>query len=94
MGVIKILEPVAALKEETQSHTAMPSTLAGKTLGLLSNGWRSFDFLMQEYEKLALDKHGVARVINRRHWNASGPAPSEYIEELAKSDVAFIGLGH
>ena len=94
MGVIKILEPVAALKEETGGHVALPGTLVGKTLGLLSNGWRSFDVLMREYEKLALDKHGVAKVINRRHWNASGPAPVEYIEELTKSDVAFVGLGH
>ncbi len=94
MGVIQILEPVVTLKEEAEGYAPRPTTLAGKTLGLLSNGWRSFDTLMDAYEELALGKHGVAKVIHRRHWNASGSAPDEFLEEMAKCDVAFVGLGH
>ena len=94
MVKIKILEPVAAPKVEEASYAPKPTTLEGGTLGLLSNGWRSFNTLIDAFAELALNKYGIAKVTNRKHWNGSGLAPEEYYDDLAQCDAVITGLAH
>ena len=94
MAKIKILEPVAAPKAIVETYAGKPKVLAGGTLGLLSNGWPSFNTLLDVFEELALNKYGIAKVVKRKHSNGSGLAPMGYYDEVARCDAAITGLAH
>ncbi|MBS4214707.1 hypothetical protein KHA99_19860 [Bacillus sp. FJAT-49825] len=90
---MKIMNPVASPKKFKRETTKV-STLAGKNIGLLDNGWPSWNFIINEIEKTLTNKYHVKKVTK---WNIplSNAAPAELIEEIAEvSDICIVGLGN
>ena len=60
---IEILNPTAeAAVVATALAPRLPS-LQGKVLGALSNIWRSYDLMLEHFEKIAKSGYGVAEVV-------------------------------
>ena len=94
-GTIRVLDPVSEPKGDQSEPAKRLASLSGKALGLLSNGWRSFDDIVDRYAGLAVEKYEARETISRKNPNASSSTPKETMEELtAASDAALVGVGH
>jgi len=92
MTRIRVLSPIGEVSEVTLSVPALPSSLAGRTVGFLDNTKHNFDLLADEIGILLRERHGVKAVLRRRKANASTPAAPEILAELAKTcDLVFAG---
>jgi hypothetical protein len=92
MARIRVLSPVGVDPLDALTVPALPSMLAGRTVGFLDNTKSNFDRLAGEIARLLREQHGVKEVVHRRKANASTPAAAELIAELAKTcDVVFAG---
>ena len=68
--------------------------LQGKTVGLISNGWRSIGISYGELRKLLEEEFEVTNVVEK-HATVSGPVPAEDFEELAAQvDAVITGLAN
>ena len=69
------------------------TSLAGTTVGFISNGKEGTKGFFAHLERILLDEAGVAQVILRHKSNFSAPAEAAIIEEAEHWDVAVTGLG-
>jgi hypothetical protein len=89
-----IFDPTVAPDPDTFAPAPRPSSLRGKTVGLLDNGKACADRLLDELARLLQVEHGVARVVRRRKASAYAPAADELIGELAgAADLVVTGVG-
>ncbi|MCL0101505.1 hypothetical protein M1O29_00250 [Dehalococcoidia bacterium] len=93
-STIRILDPGSDPLKEATAITPRVPTIGGKRLGLLSNGWRSFDHILKHYTELAKGKYEAGDVLTRKNPNASSGTPQPTLEELATVDAAVVGIGH
>ena len=93
-STIRILDPKSDSLREATAMTERAPTISGKTLGLLSNGWRSFDNILDHYTVIAKEKYEAGEVLARKNPNASSSTPRPTLEELASVDAAVVGIGH
>lgn len=92
MARIRVLSPQGAALAQGLTAPALPSALAGRTVGFLDNTKSNFDRLTALMGELLREQHGVKLVVHRRKANASTPAPAEMIAEMAKEcDLVFAG---
>lgn len=92
MTRIRVLSPIGEVSGGTLHVPAMPTSLAGRTVGFLDNTKHNFDRLADEMGELLRQRLGVKAVLRRRKANASTPAAPELLGELAKTcDVVFAG---
>jgi hypothetical protein len=84
--------------EEEASGAGMADrldTLAGKTIGLLNNGWRSVNIMYEEFTRLLIDKYEVGSVIQKSKPYPSLPLAKETLGELAEAaDGVIVALGN
>ena len=94
MARLRVLSPVGDSLNETMTAPALPTSLAGRTVGFIDNTKHNFDRLADEIGGILRERHGVKTVVRRRKANASTPAAPEILIELAKTcDVVFAGSG-
>ena len=77
-------------------HTLAPrlDTIAGKTIGLINNAWRSVDITYKVFHQILCEKYEVAEVIEKRKPSASTPMPQDAFDELAtRADAVIVSLG-
>src|SRR3954471_11046344 len=92
MAQIRVLSPVGVVKVQTVAVPSLPQSWSGRTVGFLDNTKSNFDRLVTDLGALLRERYGVAAVVHRKKANASTPASTELIEELAKQcDVVFAG---
>ena len=92
MAQIRVLSPVGVVKVQTVAVPSLPQSWNGRTVGFLDNTKSNFDRLVTDLGELLRARYGVAAVVHRKKANASTPASTELIEELAKQcDVVFAG---
>ena len=92
MPRIRVLSPVGEVAREALRAPALPSSLAGLTVGFLDNTKHNFDRLTDDIGALLRDRHGVKAVVRRRKANAASDAPPHLLAELAKTcDLVFAG---
>ena len=92
MAGIRMLSPVGETQQEHLTVPALPTSLAGRTVGFIDNTKHNFDRLADEIGATLREHHGVKAVIRRRKANASTPAAPEILVEMAKTcDVVFAG---
>src|SRR5688500_672113 len=92
MAKIRVLSPVAVVKVQTVAVPSLPQSWSGRTVGFLDNTKSNFDRLVTDLGELLRARYGVAAIVHRKKANASTPASTELIEELAKQcDVVFAG---
>ena len=92
---MRIVDPVSQPVSDDRGVAPRVDTLSGKALGFISNGWRSFDAIADQYSKVALEKYEVSEVVYRKNPSAASATPKDAIEELvSRTDAAVVGIGH
>jgi len=66
-----VLSPVGETLHENVTAPALPTSLAGRTVGFIDNTKHNFDRLADEIGAILRDRHGVKEVVRRRKANAS-----------------------
>lgn len=92
---MKYVDPTShkANKEKTSSPLVV-STLAGKTVGMLSNDWPSYEQMIVRFRERLVERHKVSRILCYRIPRIS-PAPDELLEKVAgECDAVVVGLGN
>ena len=92
MGFI-VLDPTT----ETSAPLGRPAprlgALAGKTVGLISNGKEGTKGFFAHLDQLLREEFGVAHVITRVKSNYSAPADGYIVGEVANWDMVVTGIG-
>lgn len=88
-----VCNPVAKPKEVNRK-TEKITTLEGKVLGLLNNGWPSWEILLTKMKTLLLEKYKV-KDVKIVSIPLAAAAPEELIEKTADVfDICVVGLGN
>ena len=94
-NTIRILDPFSPPRAAKGEAAARVGSMRGKTLGLLSNGWRSFDVMLAHIAGEAVQRQGVGAVVSRKNPNSASTTPKATMEELAaNTDAVVVGVGH
>ena len=90
---LQILDPT----NETVPPMGRPAprldTLAGKTVGFISNGKEGTKGFFGHLEQMLKDDYGVAEVVFRTKSNYSAPADPPIAAEIKNWDAVISGLG-
>ena len=90
---IEVLDPTNEDAPEAVALATRLPSLAGTTVGLLSNGKAGTARLFDHMEALLRDRYGVAEVVRRTKGNYSAPAEDELMDEAATWSAMFAGTG-
>jgi hypothetical protein len=91
--MITVLDPTFDEAPSSFALPARPATLAGATVGIISNGKVNTRPFFDHLERMLREQWGVAEVIRRTKTNYSAPAEAGLIEEAAGWAVMFAGVG-
>ena len=69
------------------------SSLAGKTVGFISNGKEGTKGFFKHLEQILQNDFGVAEIVLRVKSNYSAPADAHIVEEIPQWDAVVTGLG-
>ena len=89
-----LLDPtVEALPDNTNMAPRLPD-LNGRVLGLLANGKRNSDTLLDAVTSLLQDTYDVKEVVRLNKRDVSRPAKQEIVDELVeKCDAVITAIG-
>jgi hypothetical protein len=90
---IEVLDPTNEDAPEAVALATRLPSLAGTTVGLLSNGKAGTARLFDHMEALLRDRYRVADVVRRTKGNYSAPAEDELMDEAATWSALFAGTG-
>ncbi len=88
-----VLDPSFEEDAATVVLPQRPHSLAGATVGFISNGKQGTKGFFAHLERLLRDEWGVAEVVYRTKRNYSAPAETELINEAAGWAATFAGIG-
>jgi hypothetical protein len=88
-----VLDPTAEKSAPLGERAPRLDTLAGKTVGFISNGKEGTKGFFAHLEKILKDEYGVADVVMRTKSNYSAPADAPIAEEIRNWDAVISGLG-
>jgi hypothetical protein len=91
--MITVLDPSFDDAPASIALPARPNTLAGATVGIISNGKVNTRPFFDHLERMLREQWGVAEVIRRTKANYSAPAEAALIAEAAGWAVMFAGVG-
>ena len=91
--MVTVLDPSFDEEAAPVALPARPRSLAGATVGIISNGKANTRPLFDHLARLLRDEWGVAEVVMRTKSNYSAPAEQELIDEAAQWEVLFAGVG-
>ena len=92
---IMILDPTASPKAGDMGLAPRVPGLGSRTMGIVSNVWRSFDTMAEHFEQEALDRYEVREVMRTVNAVVSSPLPEDSLRMLvSKADAAIVGMGH
>jgi hypothetical protein len=91
--MITVLDPSFEEQAVALVLPPRPSSLAGATVGIISNGKAGTRALFAHLERLLREEWGVAEVVTRTKANYSAPAETELIDEATRWAVLFTGVG-
>ena len=89
----KVLDPSSEFDSEAGKLAPRLSALAGKTVGLISNGKEGTKGFFGHLDRLLRAEYGVGEVILRTKSNYSAPAEAEIAAEIPAWDLAITGIG-
>lgn len=91
--MITVLDPSYDEAPSLFTPAARPASLAGATVGVISNGKAGTRGFFDHFERLLRHEWGVAEVVRRTKRNYSAPAEAELMAEAAAWAVLFAGVG-
>ena len=81
---IEVLDPTVDPIPAEAVIARRPETLDGAVIGLLANGKRNSDELLEMIQEVLADRYEFKSVVARNKGNASRPCPAELLDELAE----------
>lgn len=91
--VFKVLNPTSEMESDEFALAPRLSSLAGKTVGFISNGKEGTKGFFAHLERLLKEQLQVGEVIYLTKSNYSAPAEEEIAAQAAGWDLAVTGLG-
>jgi hypothetical protein len=91
--MVTVLDPSFDEDAAAFELPARPASLAGATVGIISNGKANTRPFFHHLARLLREEWGVAEVVLRTKANYSAPAQQELIDEAARWAVMFAGVG-
>ena len=91
--MIRVLDPTNEVKAAGAAAAPRPASLAGKTVGFISNGKEGTKGFFAHLEKMLREEYGVAKVVSRTKSNYSAPADAHIVAEIRQWDAVVSGIG-
>ncbi len=91
--MIRVLDPTNETKAAGTRTAPRPASLAGKTVGFISNGKGGTKAYFAHVDRLLRAELGVADVIWRTKSNYSAPADAHIVAEIANWHAVVTGVG-
>jgi hypothetical protein len=91
--MIRVLDPTHEMKAAGSQPAPRPASLAGKTVGLISNGKEGTKGYFAQLDRMLRDELGVANVIWRTKSNYSAPADQHIVDEIKNWHAVVTGVG-
>lgn len=90
---LRVLDPTNETAPPLGQPAVRVTSLAGKTVGFISNGKEGAKGFFAHLERLLRDEFGVADVILRTKSNYSAPADRDIVDEIARWHAVVTGIG-
>ncbi len=91
--VYQVLDPTNETAPQLGQPAARPCTIAGKTVGFISNGKEGTKAFFAHLDRLMRQEFGVANVVTRVKSNFSAPADAHIVDEIRSWDAVVAGIG-
>ena len=89
----RVLDPTPEKAPPVGQLAPRLDTLAGKTIGFISNGKEGTKGFFGHLEKMLVEEYGVAKVVSRTKSNYSAPADAHIVAEIKQWDAVVSGIG-
>ena len=90
---MQVLDPTTETAAAALTAAPRLASLAGKTVGFVSNGKEGTKGYFAHLERILRAEHGVADVVWRTKANYSAPAEAAIHAEMARWDAVVAGIG-
>ncbi len=90
---LRVFDPTNEMKVAGIKPATRPSSLQGKTVGLISNGKEGTKGYFTHLERMLREDLGVAEVVWRQKSNYSAPADARIVDEARQWHAAVTGVG-
>jgi hypothetical protein len=90
---LKVLDPTNEVIPPVGQPAPRLTTLAGKTVGFISNGKEGTKGFFAHLERMLREQFGVAHVVTRVKSNYSAPADPHIAAEITSWDAVVSGIG-
>lgn len=91
--MIRVLDPTNEMKAAGTLAAPRPASLAGKTVGFISNGKEGTKAYFAHVERMLREELGVANVVWRTKSNYSAPADQHIVDEIKNWQAVVTGVG-
>ena len=91
--MIRVLDPTNEMKAAGLAAALRPASLAGKTVGFISNGKEGTKGYFAHLDRMLREELGVANVEWRTKSNFSAPADRHIVDEIARWQAVVTGVG-
>jgi len=91
--MIRVLDPTNELKASGIAAAPRPISLAGKTVGFISNGKEGTKGFFAHVDRMMREELGVAEVVWRTKSNYSAPADAHIVAEISRWHAVVTGVG-
>ena len=91
--VLQVLDPTNETAPPLGQSAPRPVSLAGRTVGVISNGKEGTKGFFAHLDHLLREEFGVADVVLRVKSNFSAPADRHVIDEIARWYAVVTGIG-
>ena len=93
MEKLAVVSPLGLAVVKAGGSAPRLDTLAGKTVGFISNGKEGTKGFFSHLEKMLREDYGVAKVVMRTKSNYSAPADAHIVAEIKHWDAVISGIG-
>ena len=91
--MIRVFDPTNEMKAAGSAPAPRPASLAGKTVGFISNGKEGTKGYFAQLDRMLREELGVANVIWRTKSNYSAPADRHIVDEIKNWHAVVTGVG-
>jgi hypothetical protein len=90
---LQVLDPTNEIAPPLGQPAPRLDTLAGKTIGFISNGKEGTKGFFAHLERILRDEFAATHVITRVKSNFSAPADPHIVAEIGNWDAVVTGIG-
>ena len=91
---LEVLLPVADAPPDSLPLAPRISSLRGKTVGFINNGWWSLGVTFQVFEDLLFERQDIAGIVTKFRRHEEPLSKPEFEDLVSKADAVICGLGN